>query len=280
MAVDRRGDGPRRAARRPRPGVPELLLRCSPCRRGGDAGLPRRRGHTGLPARAGSRGARPRQPWRGSAKHRRTGKRSGRPLRCGRREPGRGPGLRHSRDCVRRHVPLRDALFCGAGSVSGQRRRRRQLHVLHGAQPQAAAVRRAGLRYPLDLRHRARGRRSLGDGDGADAALHHQFRQVPVRRQALLPRSGRDRDPHQSLRRWAGPQPAQRPGCHVPKRSAPARPARRRLAPGHRRACGRRGRDFADSRRANRRPRPSPSSGRHAAALVRRARRAGSRCGT
>ena len=65
-----------------------------------------------------------------------------------------------------------------------------------------------------------------------DASLHHPFRTVPVRRQALLPRSGRDRDPHQPLRRSARAEPARGTGRHVPQRPAPARSARGGLAPG------------------------------------------------
>ena len=110
--------------------------------------------------------ARPRRPGRGAAVHRRSGERGRRPLRLGRGESGRGSRLRHPGDGLRRHVCLPRALCGGAGSLPGQRHRRRQLHVLHGAEPQAAAVRGAGLRHPLDLRHRARGRRSLGHGDG------------------------------------------------------------------------------------------------------------------
>ena len=138
VAVDRRGGGSPRAAHRPRPGVPELLLRRAPCGFGGHAGLPRCRGRAGLEARAGSGGARPRQPGRGPALHRRHGERRGRAFRLGRGESGGGPGLRHPGDRVRRHVAVPQALCGGARRVSGVRHRRRQLHVLHGAQPQAA----------------------------------------------------------------------------------------------------------------------------------------------
>jgi hypothetical protein len=111
----------------------------------------------------------------------------------------------------------------------GARDRRRHLRLLHRAEPQAPASRRARLRLPRDEPDRPRGGRPLAPREPRSAALGLPQRARLRRRPALLAVPDRDRDAPQPLRHGPGRQPGHARGRDGPKRPARAgaRPAPR-----------------------------------------------------